>query len=115
MDAELKALEKNGTWTIETLPVRKKLVACKWIYKLKFKLDGSLERYKAQLVTKTFTQREGFDFIDTFSPVAKMPTVVTLLALADNWHLAELYINNTFFHGELKEKVYMTFPQGYDS
>ena len=68
MEIELKALESNKTWSICSLLLGKHPVACKWVYKTKFKADGTVERHKARLVAKGFTQQEGIDFLDTFSP-----------------------------------------------
>ena len=55
MDAKILALEANNTWTITSLPPGKKLIVCKWVYRVKYKSDGSIERYKARLVAKGFT------------------------------------------------------------
>ncbi|PKI49669.1 hypothetical protein CRG98_029914 [Punica granatum] len=74
MAEEIKALEANGTWTIECLPPRKRPIDSRWVYKIKRRADGSIERYKAQLVAKGFTQVEGVDFNETFAPVAKLVT-----------------------------------------
>ena len=82
MDAEILALEANLTWTITSLPPGKKPIGCKWVYKVKYKSNGSIERFKARLVAKGFTQKEGLDYIDTLSPVAKMVSVKAVLAVA---------------------------------
>ncbi|RVW82011.1 Retrovirus-related Pol polyprotein from transposon RE1 [Vitis vinifera] len=68
---EIDALEKNGTWTITNLPVGKRPVGCKWIFTIKYKADGSVERFKARLVARGFTQSYGIDYQETFAPVAK--------------------------------------------
>lgn len=82
METELAALEANKTWLIVPLPPGKKVVGCKWLFKVKYKVDGSIERYKARLVARGFTQTEGLDYFETFAPVAKMTSVRLLIALA---------------------------------
>ncbi|RVW48337.1 Retrovirus-related Pol polyprotein from transposon RE1 [Vitis vinifera] len=115
MRAELQALESNNTWSLCTLPPGKTAVGCKWLYHVKYHVDGSIERYKARLVAKGFTQQECVDFFDTFSLVAKMVTVKVLLSLAFiyNWHLTHLDVNNAFLHGDLSEEVFMHLPPSY--
>lgn len=115
MNEEMEALNKNATWTLVPLPKGKKPVGCKWVFSIKYKADGSIERYKARLVAKGFTQTYGVDYQETFSPVAKLSTVRVLLSLAVNldWPLHQLDVKNAFLHGHLKEEIYMDIPLGY--
>ena len=115
MQSELDALEANNTWSITSLPPGKKAISCRLMYKIKRNSDGSRERYKARLVAKGYTQLEGIDYHDTFSPTAKMVTVHCLLALAaaQHWSLYQLDVHNAFLHGDVFEEIYMSLPLGF--
>ncbi|CAL8115437.1 unnamed protein product [Prunus armeniaca] len=117
MDEEMLALQKNNTWEVMQLPVGKKTVGCRWVFTVKYKVDGTVERYKARLVAKGYTQTYGVDYQETFSPVAKMNTVHVLISLAANmdWPLKQFDVKNAFLHGNLEEEVYMDFPPGYSN
>nr|GEW19606.1 putative ribonuclease H-like domain-containing protein [Tanacetum cinerariifolium] len=112
MNKEIKALNKNHTWGITELPPGRKPIGCKWIYNIKYKANGEIERYKARLVAKGFNQREGIDYDETFSPMVKMVTVRCLISLAvqNRWPLFQLDVNNALLYGDLKEDVYITIP-----
>ncbi|CAL2225420.1 unnamed protein product [Prunus armeniaca] len=114
---EMKALEKNQTWTLETIPRGKKTIRCRWVFTIKHNADGSIERYKARLVAKGYTQTYGINYEETFAPVAKLNTVRVLLSLAANlnWPLHQFDVKNAFLHGELTEEVYMDIPPGYNT
>ncbi|KAL9226203.1 hypothetical protein vseg_002041 [Gypsophila vaccaria] len=115
MNAELDALDRNGTWEIVDLPVGKKAIGNKWVYKIKLNADGSVERFKARLVILGNRQEAGIDFFETFAPTAKMVTVRVFLAVAAarNWELHQMDVHNAFLHGNLDEEVYMRLPHGY--
>ena len=115
MREERSALENNKTWEIVERPKGKNIVDCKGIFTLKYKADGPLERHKARLVVKGYTQTYGVDYQDTFAPVAKMNTVRILLSLAthDNWQLIQYDVKNTFLHSDLDEEIYMNIPPGF--
>ncbi|PKI73561.1 hypothetical protein CRG98_006142 [Punica granatum] len=117
MAEEIRALEDNGTWVVQSLPHGKKPIGCKWVFKTKRRADGTVERYKARLVAKGFTQIEGVDFHETFAPVAKLVTVRCLLtvAVAKGWEMHQLDVHNAFLHGDLDEEVYMSLPPGFRS
>ena len=112
---EMRALEKNNTWNVTTLPVGKRTVGCKWVFTVKYNSGGSVERYKARLVVKGFTQTYGMDYSETFAPVAKLNTIRILLSLAANldWPLHQLDVKNAFLNGDLEE-VYMDGPPGFE-
>ncbi|CAL2245419.1 unnamed protein product [Prunus armeniaca] len=116
MHEELEALQMQGTWSLVPCPSRKNIVGSKWIYKIKRNADGSIARYKARLVAQGFSQQQGLDFSETFSPVVRHTTVRLILSLAamNKWSLGQLDVKNAFLHGDLEEEVYMRQPPGFE-
>lgn len=82
MKAEFSALVSNNTWTLVPCPHHQKVVRNKWVFKLKQKADGTIDKYKARLVAKGFDQVAGLDFHETFSPVIILATIRLVSALA---------------------------------
>ncbi|KAI3710109.1 hypothetical protein L2E82_39883 [Cichorium intybus] len=115
MQEEVDALHINNTWVLVPRPTNANVVGSKWVYRTKYKSDGTVDRYKARLVAQGFTQIPGLDYFLTFSPVVKASTVRIVLALAiiNNWHLHQLDVKNAFLNGTLTETVYMEQPPGF--
>lgn len=115
MDREMKAHKDNQTWILTDLPKDKKAIPCKWVYTLKTNADGSVERYKARLVIKGFAQRKGIDYKETFSPVARVTTIRTLLSVAakEGMIIRQIDVSTAFLYGDLKEEIFMRQPPGY--
>jgi histone deacetylase 1/2 len=112
---EFSALQENHTWELTPRPPGANVVSGKWIYRHKHKPDGTLDRYKARWVLRGFTQRAGIDYGETFSPVVKPATIRTVLSLAvaHDWPIHQLDVNNAFLHGTLAETVYCEQPSGF--
>ena len=110
MNSEYQALLRNNTWSLVPPPSSAHIVGCRWIYKLKYRPDGSIDRHKARLVAQGFTQTPGIDYFDTFSPVVK-PCIIRLilaLAISFQWPVRQLDVENAFLNGDLEEEVFMT-------
>lgn len=116
MDNELKTIEENETWELVDLPKGHKAIDSKWVYNVKFRPDGNVERLKVESKISGSRRHNGKGYKHTFSPVAKFTTVRSLIALATikGWPLHDVDINNAFLHGFLEEEeVYMKVPLGY--
>jgi hypothetical protein len=103
--------------TLETYhPPGVNIVGSKWIFKTKRRPDGSIDKHKARLVARGFTQQHGIDYGDTFSPVVKPATVHLVLSLvvSRDWSLRQVDVSNAFLHGFLTEDVYMRQPPGFE-
>ncbi|KAL0315039.1 UNVERIFIED_CONTAM: Retrovirus-related Pol polyprotein from transposon TNT 1-94 [Sesamum calycinum] len=113
--SEMDSIVSNGTWVLVDLPPRCTTIGCKWIFKKKLKPDGSIDKFKAREVAKGFKQKEGIDYFDTYSPVARLTTIRVLIALASMYNLSihQMNVKTTFLYGELEEEIYMDQPEGF--
>ena len=105
----------NETWELTELLENKVPIGCKWLYKTKFNVDGSVDKYKARLVAKGYSKKEGVDYEDTFAPVAKLNTIRLMIALATQhkWKVHQLDVKSAFLNGDLKEEVYLVQTEGF--
>ena len=105
MNEEYRSLLVNETWDLVPLPKGRKLVRCIWVYKTKFGPDGKVDRHKARIVTKGFSQVEGIDYTETFFPVAKMNSIRLVLSLVASfkWEVHQMDVKSPFLHGDLHE------------
>lgn len=115
MREEYDSLMNNNTWELVPRPHNENIVDNKWIFKIKINPDGSIERYKARLVARGFTQEYGTSYNETFSPVVKFTSIRTILAIAanDKMLLGQFDVKTAFLNGELDEVVYMKQPIGF--
>ncbi|GJY73089.1 ribonuclease H-like domain, reverse transcriptase, RNA-dependent DNA polymerase [Tanacetum coccineum] len=115
MKVELDSINRNNTWELTTLPKGHKAIGLKWVFKTKKDANGNIIKHKARLVAKGYIQQHGIDFEEVFAPVARMETIRLLLAIAANnkWEVHHLDVKSAFLHGDLKEEVYVTQPEGF--
>lgn len=113
METEYDALIRNDTWDLVSLPVGKNAIGTKWIYKTKYKVDGSIDKYKARLVAKGYALLEGIDYEETFAPVAIMDTIRTILSLASHhrWTIYQMDVKSAFLNGFIDEEIYVRNPK----
>ncbi|KAL2230649.1 UNVERIFIED_CONTAM: Retrovirus-related Pol polyprotein from transposon TNT 1-94, partial [Sesamum indicum] len=112
MKEEMKSLKDDKTWILVPKPKNASVVDCKWLFKIK---QENPIKYKARLVAKGFTQKEGIDYNEIFSPVVKYTTVRIILALTAHydWELKQVDVKTAFLHGDLDENIYMNQPFGF--
>jgi len=109
------AIEKIQTWDLVDLPEEKNVIGLKWVYRTKYNAGGTIQKYKARLVVKGYTQQQGVDFNESFSPVAHFEIVRVFLALAAQlcWLVYQFDVKSTFLNGKLEEEVYVAQPEGF--
>jgi hypothetical protein len=116
IQAELKSMRLRGVFRAAKLPNGHHAIGTKWVFKIKRKADGDIEKYKARLVAKGFKQKYGIDYTETFSPVVKYVTLRMVVAIAKyfDWSLDQLDVVTAFLYGEMKETVFCMVPEGVE-
>ena len=115
MKDEYSSLIKNNTWDLVPRPKDKNILGSRWVYKVKRNETGSVERFKARLVAKGYNQTEGIDYGEVFSPVARFPTIRSLLAFA-NFHDLEIHhmdVTTAFLNGDIDCELFVEQPEGF--
>ena len=114
INSEIESIMNNNTWVLCDLPRGCKALGSRWIFKKKYKSDGSIEKYKARLVVGGHRQKKGVDFFDTYSSVANISTIRALIALASihNLIVHQMDVKTAFLNGDLNEEIYMKQPEG---
>jgi hypothetical protein len=112
---EMDSILLNNTWVLVDLPLGSKPICCKWVFRRKYNSDGSIQTFKARLVAKSFKQKEGIDYFDTYAPVARITSICILMALASIYDLYvhQIDVKTAFLNGDLDEEVYMEQPEGF--
>uniref|UniRef100_A0A2N9H5D4 Reverse transcriptase Ty1/copia-type domain-containing protein n=1 Tax=Fagus sylvatica TaxID=28930 RepID=A0A2N9H5D4_FAGSY len=112
---EMDSILSNNTWVLVDLPPGSNTIGCKWIFRRKYRTDGTIQTFKARLVAKRFRQREGIDYFDTYAPVARITSIRVLIALASIYKLVvhQMDVKTAFLNGDLDEEVYMDQPEGF--
>jgi hypothetical protein len=107
--SEMNSIMSNGTWKVVDHPYGCKPVGCKWVFKKKFRPNGTIEKYKASFVAKDYTQKEGEDFFDTYSRVARLTIIRVLLSFPASYGLFvhQMDVKTAFLNGELEEEIYI--------
>ena len=116
MQAEITTHSNNNTWTLVPRRPDMNLVSSKWVFQIKTRSDGSIERYKTRLVARGFTQLPDLDYDETFSPMVKHGTIrlILTLGLSHDWSIKQLDVSNAFLYGDLQERVYLSQPLGFE-
>ncbi len=115
MQEEYDSLMVNNTWTLVPLPKGRKPISCKWVFKIKQGVNGDVERYKARLVARGFTQTYGVDYNETFAHVTKFTSICCIPALAalEDIEIHQMDVKIAFLNGKLEKEIYMEQPQGF--
>ena len=113
--SEVDSIRRNHTWEVVDLPVGKRAITAKWIFKEKRDSSGEVRKLKARLVEKGYEQIPGEDFYKTFAPVVRWSTIRTTFAVSarKRWKLKHMDVKTTFLNGILEEEVYMEIPEGF--
>jgi hypothetical protein len=112
MVEEMDVLDKNEACDLVDFPTGRKAIGNKWVFKKKLNAEGKMDKYKAQLVAKGYSQVEGIDFGEIFSHVTKLTSIrfVLSIVVTFDFEIEQMDVMITFLHGDLEDKIYMKQP-----
>ena len=115
MEEEIESLRMNDMWDLVVLPNGRRTIGNKWVLKKKKSETSHVEKFKDRLVAKGYSQVQGLDFGDIFSPITILTSITLLMYLAVMFDLEieKKDVNKTFIHGYLEEEIYMNQPEGF--
>ena len=116
MQEEYSSIMKNDVWEVVPRPEGKSVVTSRWLYKVKHAADGSIEKFKARFVARGFSQVEGVDYEDTFTPVARYTSIRSIISIVAEmgWKIHQMDVKTAFLNGFIQEEVYIEQPQGFE-
>jgi hypothetical protein len=115
MNEELSMIKKNKTYEVVDRPKDRKIIGVKWVFRTKLNANGSINKHKARLFVKGYAQVFGVDYLNTFSPIARLDTIRLVLAIAaqNGWKVFQLDVKFAFLNGILHEEIYVEQPEGF--
>jgi len=115
MVEEYASIIKNNVWEVVPRPEGKSVVTSKWLYKIKHAVDGNIEKFKARFVAREFSQIEGVDYDETFTPVARYTSIWSLISITAKmgWQIHQMDVKTTILNGVIEEEVHVEQPQGF--
>ena len=116
MQSEMTLLQDHETWKLVNMPLGKKIVGCKWVYKINHNPSDEIVKFKTRLVAKGFTQRPGVDYTEIFAPVARKESINTVLstAAAEDLEAEDADVDTAFLYVEVDEEIYIDQPDGFE-
>ena len=117
MVEEYNSIMTNDVWEVVPRLQERSVVGSKWIYKIKYAADGSIEKFKARFVAMGYAQKEEIDYEETFAPIARYTSIRSVISLAAQmgWEIHQMDVKTTFFNGVIEEEVYIEQPEGFET
>eukprot|EP00253_Pinus_taeda_P002070 PITA_02070 len=117
MMEEYSSIMVNDVWEVVPRPYDRLVVGSRWIYKVKYVADGSMEKYKARFMANGYAHKEGIEYEETFTPVARYTFVRIVISLAaqKGWKIHQMDVKTTFLNEVIEEEVYIEQPEGFET